>query len=137
MIVIADTSVWSLALRRTAHVALPPAQAKQVRLLNDLIADARVAMLGVVRQEILSGIKNAQQFSRLRDYLQAFPDVPLQTVDYERAAEMWNTCRSHGIAGDPVDLLICSVASRRQWLIHTIDLDFARYAKYLPIKLLR
>jgi predicted nucleic acid-binding protein len=118
-------------------VALPPSQAKHVRVLKDLIADARVALLGMVRQEILSGIKGAEQFVRLRDYLQGFPDVPLETSDYEDAAEMWNTCRSHGIAGNPIDLLICSVASRRQWIIYTIDLDFERYAKHLPVKLLR
>ena len=137
MIVVVDTSVWSLAFRRRSHVALPPSQAKHVRVLKDLIADARVALLGMVRQEILSGIKGAEQFVRLRDYLQGFPDVPLGTSDYEDAAEMWNTCRSHGIAGNPIDLLICSVASRRQWIIYTIDLDFERYAKHLPVKLLR
>lgn len=137
MIVVVDTSVWSLAFRRRSHVALPPSQAKHVRVLKDLIADARVALLGMVRQEILSGIKGAEQFVRLRDYLQGFPDVPLETSDYEDAAEMWNTCRSHGIAGNPIDLLICSVASRRQWIIYTIDLDFERYAKHLPVKLLR
>jgi predicted nucleic acid-binding protein len=137
VIVVVDTSVWSLAFRRRSHVALPPSQAKHVRVLKDLIADARVALLGMVRQEILSGIKGAEQFVRLRDYLQGFPDVPLETSDYEDAAEMWNTCRSHGIAGNPIDLLICSVASRRQWIIYTIDLDFERYAKHLPVKLLR
>jgi predicted nucleic acid-binding protein len=137
VIVVVDTSVWSLAFRRRSHVVLPPSQAKHVRVLKDLIADARVALLGMVRQEILSGIKGAEQFVRLRDYLQGFPDVPLETSDYEDAAEMWNTCRSHGIAGNPIDLLICSVASRRQWIIYTIDLDFERYAKHLPVKLLR
>lgn len=137
MIVVVDTSVWSLALRRRSHVALPDAQAKHVHALNDLIADARVALLGMVRQEVLSGIKNAEQFVRLRNYLQGFPDVPLETSDYEDAAEMWNTCRSHGIAGNSIDLLICSVASRRQWIIYSIDRDFERYAKYLPVKLLR
>jgi hypothetical protein len=58
-------------------------------------------------------------------------------ADFNPICQPWNTCRSHGIAGNPVDLLICSVASRRQWMIHTIDLDFDRYAKYLPLKLLR
>ncbi len=137
MIVLVDTSVWSLALRRRPQGVVTAPQTKHVHTLNDLISDGRVALLGMVRQEILSGIKNADQFVRLQNYLQGFPDVRLETSDYEDAAKMWNTCRSHGIAGNPIDLLICSVASRRQWLVHTVDADFERYTKYLPVKLLR
>ncbi len=91
MIVLVDTSVWSLALRRQSRAALSSAQLRHVRALEDLIVDAHVALLGAVRQELLSGIKEPKQFARLRDYLQGFPDVPLHSADYERAAEMWNT----------------------------------------------
>ena len=112
MIVVADTSVWSMALRRPARAALSADERRHVRTLTDLIADARVVLLGMVRQELLSGIKDVKQFRQLRDYLQAFPDVPLNGPDYERAAEMSNICRSHGIAAHPIDLLICSVAKR-------------------------
>lgn len=136
MIVVADTSVWSLALRRPARAGLSTGELRHVRTLNDLIADARVVLLGMVRQELLSGIKDGKQFRQLRDYLQAFPDVPLNAADYERAAEMSNTCRSRGIATHPIDLLICSVAQGRQWAIYTLDRDFERYAKYLPLRFL-
>lgn len=137
MIVVVDTSVWSMALRRPSRARLPADELKHVRALNDLIADARVALLGVVRQELLSGIKDIRQFTQLRDYLHAFPDVPLTVADYELAAEMSNTCRSHGIAAPPIDLLICSVAHGRQWAIYTLDRDFERYARYLPLRFLR
>ena len=136
MIVVVDTSVWSVALRRPSRVRVSNDDLKHVRTLHDLIADARVVLLGIVRQELLSGIKEIKQFRQLRDYLQAFPDVPLNVADYEHAAEMSNTCRSHGIAGPPIDLLICSVACERQWAIYTLDRDFERYAKYLPLRLL-
>ena len=136
MMVLVDTSLWSLALRRSSHANLSSGQLQHVRLLNDLIADARVALLGLVRQELLSGIRDPEHFARLRNYLQGFPDVQLDTADYEGAAEMWNTCRSHGLAGSPTDLLICSVASRRDWVVYTLDRDFARYAKHLPLKFL-
>jgi hypothetical protein len=136
MIVVIDTSVWSLVLRRRAGASLQADETSHVRNLNDLILAGRVALLGAIRQELLSGIKERKQFARLQHYLAAFPDVPLLSSHYERAAEMWNTCRSHGIVGSPTDMLICSVASGRDWLIYTLDQDFSRYAKYLPLKFL-
>lgn len=134
MNVLVDTSIWSLALRRSpAHVS--PASQQQVRLLHELIAENRVQLLGAVRQELLSGIKHFEQFSRLRAYLRDFPDVVLDCDDYERAAEMNNVCRAHGISGNLADFLICSVSSTRGWAVFTSDRDFERYAKHLDIKL--
>lgn len=92
MNVVVDTSVWSLALRRNT----PNDATSLVNILRDLIADGRVVLLGVIRQEVLSGIRYSEQFIRLRDYLRAFPDLELTTEDYELAAEFFNTCRSSG-----------------------------------------
>ena len=132
--VVVDTSIWSLALRRISHV-VPAAQLRQVHLLRELIAEGRAQLLGVVRQELLSGIKHPEQFGRLRTHLRSFPDVEVDRDDYEQAAEMSNTCRARGISGNATDFLICSVASIRQWAIFTSDRDFERYAKYLPVTL--
>ena len=136
MTVLVDTSVWSLALRRKTRSKLSIEQVKQVRALERFIAEAQVALLGVVRQEILSGIKDRNQFLRLRTFLQGFPDVPLGGADYERAAEMSNTCRSHGIAGHAIDFLICSVAENRGWTIYSLDRDFEMYSKHLGLRLI-
>src|SRR5271165_4163682 len=56
MMVLVDTPIWSLALRR-AHHDLAPVQEQQVRILQELISEGRVQLLGVVRQELLSGIR--------------------------------------------------------------------------------
>ncbi|MEG3439485.1 hypothetical protein V0288_20325 [Pannus brasiliensis CCIBt3594] len=48
--IIVDTSVWSLALRRSKTVD----KSSEVLLLQDLILQGRTVLLGVVRQEILS-----------------------------------------------------------------------------------
>ena len=135
MIVLVDTSVWSLAFRRKSRSALSADQLKHVRNLERFIVNGQVALLGAIRQEILSGIKEREQFTRLRDLLQGFSDVPLESGDYERAAEMSNICRSHGIAGHATDFLVCSVAERRQWTIYSLDRDFERYSRFLDLKL--
>ena len=95
MKVIVDSCVWSLALRRNA----PKDEIATVNILRDLIADGRVVLLGAIRQEVLSGIRHAEQFARLREYLRAFPDLELTVEDYELAAEFFNTCRRNGIQG--------------------------------------
>lgn len=132
MSVIVDTSVWSLALRRRT----PPDSSPAVRLLRDLIADDRVTLLGTIRQEILSGVRTSEQFTRLRDYLRVFPDLELVYEDYELASEFFNTCRSNGIQGSNTDFLICAVSHRRSYSILTTDDDFQSFQAYIPVLLL-
>ena len=67
-----DTSVWSLALRRKPG-DLNPHEQRLTRALAELIRDGRASILGVIRQELLSGIRDAGQFEKLRGYLRALP----------------------------------------------------------------
>jgi predicted nucleic acid-binding protein len=89
--------------------------------------------VGAVRQEVLSGIRNLEQFTRLRDYLRAFPDLQLFSEDYELAAQYYNTCRQHGIQGANTDFLLCAIAHNRNYSILTTDKDFDSFLKYIPI----
>jgi predicted nucleic acid-binding protein len=132
--VLVDTSVWSLALRRRNH-DLSAAERSAVEELTQLIREGRARIIGLIRQELLSGIKTAAQFEKLRAALRAFPDEPVGTEDHEAAAKASNACRSRGVVVSVVDVLICSVAASRGWSIFTIDADFARYARLLPVKL--
>jgi predicted nucleic acid-binding protein len=134
MMVLVDTPVWSLALRRRPE-HLSESQQSLADVLAELIRDGRAQMLGPIRQELLSGIREESQFKRIRDYLQAFQEPSLEAEDYENAARMSNQCRSRGIAGSPVDFLICAAAHRRGWTILTTDQDFQNYAECLPVRL--
>ena len=129
MKVLVDTSVWSLALRRRA-----PAD-PVVEVLHQLIMAGRAAMVGPVRQEILSGIRDVAAFHRLRDQLAAFPDETIVTADYERAAEFFNACHQKGLQGSNTDFLLCAVSIRHRMPLLTTDDDFPRYAKVIPLVL--
>ena len=131
---IVDTSVWSLALRRKPQ-QLNSAEQAVVGELTQLVKEGRARIIGVVRQEILSGIRNSPQYERLRTNLRAFPDESIQTSDHESAAKASNDCRSRGITVSLVDILICSLAIGRGWSIFSTDPDFKNYARVLPIKL--
>ena len=62
MKVLVDTCIWSLALRRNKQ----PASNIEVVEFQELIEEVRVQLIGPIRQEILSGVKRKQQFSKLR-----------------------------------------------------------------------
>ena len=129
-----DTSVWSLALRRKGQ-DLSPAEKILVAELAELVKEGRARILGVIRQELLSGIKTTEQHEKLRTTLRSFPDETLETPDYEFAAKNSNDCRAKGIAVSVVDAMICAVSSSRAWSILTADPDFKSYASVLSIKL--
>ena len=106
-------------------------------MMTELVDDGRILMIGPIRQELLSGIKNKEQFENLREKLTAFPDLPIRTEHYEQAARFFNDCRNKGVQGSHVDFLICSVAATEKVPVFTTDRDFTRYAKHLGIQLLK
>jgi predicted nucleic acid-binding protein len=134
MPVLVDTSVWSLALRRKPK-HLNSTQAAIVIDLQQLLRDGQTRLVGAIRQELLTGIRDPGQYEWLRDYLRAIPDTDLAERDYEDAAAAANRCIAAGIAVNNVDLLICAVAMRRGWEIYTTDDDYQYYTNRLPIRL--
>lgn len=132
MKIIVDTGVWSLALRRKKVTGY-----KEIKVLESIIDSQSVCMLGPIRQELLSGIKEQSQFKLLKEILSYYDDFPIVTKDYELAAEFFNTCRSKGIHGSNTDFLICAVSKRNRFPIFTIDKDFERFAKHIQISLLK
>jgi len=131
MRVLIDTSVWSIGLRRPDRSE----NAVIVQQLRALVKAGLAAIIGPVRQELLSGIKEKAQFDRIRDELRGFIDIDITVDDYETAASICNACRSRGIQGSPIDFLICAIAVRHELAIFTTDADFTHYAKVLPITL--
>lgn len=132
--VLVDTPIWSLSLRRRA-VDLSNQERFVTRSLYDLVTQNRVRLLGSTRQEVLSGIREESTYLRIREHLRDFPDVELQTSDYEEAARASNQCRRSGVAGTPVDMLMCVVSLRHEWQIFTTDRDFENYRRILNVPL--
>jgi predicted nucleic acid-binding protein len=133
--ILVDTSVWSLALRRRQRARLSAAETGIVNEWKRRASNSEAALIGIVRQEVLSGIRHQVQFERLKSALDTFPHLTTSIVDHDRAAECFNLCRSVGIAGDPVDMLVCACAIRHDVAIFSVDPDYERYSKHLPIRL--
>jgi predicted nucleic acid-binding protein len=128
--VLVDTSVWSLALRRRTAGTIP-----EVAELVELIREGRVAMIGAIRQELLSGVRAAEHEKKLRDRLRAFADIALNETDYEEAATCFNRCRAKGLQGSNTDFLMCAVSVRHDLAIMTTDKDFVGFARVLGFEL--
>jgi predicted nucleic acid-binding protein len=128
--ILIDTCVWSLALRgkntRNKEIAAE---------LSSIIDQGSVIIIGPVRQELLSGYSNENQYLNLKQKLDYFPNHKILDNDYILAAEYSNSCRVKGIQGSHTDFLICSVATRLKSSIFTTDKDFQHYKLHLPIKL--
>ncbi len=125
-----DTPIWSAAFRRGEDVAGSYRQ-ELLRLVNQGL----VEIIGPIRQELLSGIRERSRFEAVRDRLRLFPDLEIATGDYEEAAGYYDQCRSVGIQGPFTDFVICAVSVRYDLSIFTDDNDFVGYRKVLPIRL--
>lgn len=99
--------------------------------LREAIQDRRAAIIGPIRQEILSGIRDKAQFSNIQELLDPFRDEEIAAGDYVEAARCFNLCREKGIECGPVDILICAVAIRMRYDILTSDKGLKRCLQVL------
>lgn len=127
-----DTSALSQFLRRSSSGTNEIARNVEI-----LIESNQLALFGIVRQEILSGIKLPEHFERIEQATQALPIFCADNDDHTTAAKFFNVCRSKGIQGSPIDFLICAMAVRRRFPIYTTDPDFGLYEPLIPIELYR
>jgi predicted nucleic acid-binding protein len=127
-----DTSALSQFLRRS-----PDAQNDVALKVEKLIDSNELALFGIVRQELLSGVKLPAHFERIDLTTQALPLFFADDEDHTTAARFFNTCRARGIQGSPIDFLICAMAVKRKFRIYTTDPDFELYEPIIPIELYR
>ena len=128
--VIIDTCMWSLAFRGKV-----PREARVANEISRLIDENRARIIGIIRQEVLSGFSDFQSYKELGDKLRYFPNESVIDADYETAAEYSNLCRKNGLQGSHTDFFICAVSIRLKMKIYTNDKDFRHYANFLPLEL--
>ena len=133
MSLLVDACVWSLSFRRRPGTPLTADQKRLLIEFEEAIAGGRVSIMGVVRQEVLSGIRDKSQFLRTRQALEPFLDEELVPNDYLEAARLFNLCLDHGVQCGAVDILIAAVAARRNLTVLTYDQALIRCLKVLRI----
>ena len=126
MKLIVDTCVWSLWLRRKDESRLNANEQQILNEFRETVKDRRAKIIGPIRQEILSGIRDSTQFAKIENLLNPFLDEAIEASDYIEAARFFNRCRNHGFQCGLVDILICAVAARNRYGILTYDQGLMR-----------
>lgn len=131
MKVLVDTCVWSLSLRRKNMADLGVDDQNMLKSLIEAIEDHRATIIGPIRQEILSGIRDKMQFAKTEKLLEPFLDEEIIAADYIEAARAFNLCKDRGVQCGAVDILICAVAARNRWSVLTHDQGLKRCMEVL------
>ena len=124
--VLIETSAWVAFLR--GH--------------DDAVADAVASALAsgvltcdAVRMEVLAGARDEAHLARLRALLGRATLIPTNSVDYQRAALLYRTCRRSGATvRNMIDCLIAAVAIRTGAEVLHADLDFTALAQHTQLQ---
>lgn len=128
-----DTSVWSLALRRT-----PPSSAPEVALLARCLERQDVLVTtGIVIQELLQGFQGPVQGKLILERFSVLPVLVPEVDDHVQAAALRNHCRRRGVQVGTIDALIAQLAIRHVLPLLTADRDFETMARHCPLILLQ
>lgn len=133
MMLLVDTSVWSLALRRDVVVAQP-----EVRYLEQaLVGSQTVVTTGLVLQELLQGFSGPKARAQIIDRFAALPLVQPDRQDHVDAAALRTACRRGGVQIGTIDALLAQLCIRHQLTLLTTDQDFAHAARHCRLRIWR
>jgi predicted nucleic acid-binding protein len=127
----ADTSVWSLAMRRDQ-----PSDAATVRaLMRALETGERVVTTGLVLQELLQGFSGPKAQEQIVDRFAALALVVPDREDHIAAAALRNSCRKKGVQVGTIDALLAQLCIRHELVLLTTDDDFRHIARHCELRL--
>jgi len=130
--VFVDTSVWSLAWRRS-----PPGNEPEVRLLETCLRRGDlVVTTGLVLQELLQGFHGPSARKRIIRDFSLLPMLRPETEDHVEAAALRNQCRRRGVQIGTIDALIARLCIRHDLALLTADRDFRAMARHCELSLL-
>lgn len=130
--ILVDTSVWIDFLNG--------ANSKERHILHRLIEDEEdISLTEIILTEILQGIKDNENFKRLKDYLLEFPiHKPKGTETYLKAAGIYRDCRKKGkTVRKTVDCIIAAICLENGLALFHKDNDFDIIEGCAGLKVLR
>lgn len=126
--VLIDTSVWIDLLNGTET-----RQTDQFEKLIDLNDD--ICINGMIFTEILQGIRNDQQFCKVKQTLNDLVYLDITKEIHEYAAQIYRHCRKKGITiRKPVDCIIAACTIKSSVFLLHADRDFDYICKHFPLQ---
>ena len=130
MSLFADTSIWSLALRRDAPPDLP-----EVHELRRSLDTGSVYCTGLVLQELLQGFSKPKAHKQIVEHFASLPLIIPNRDDHVLAAELRNSCRRKGIQIGTIDALLAQLCVRHELTMLTTDKDFHNVASVVSLSI--
>ena len=124
-----DTTVWIDFLRGAdvAHVH------ELVRLIE---ANEDVCICGVILTEVLQGIRDDKDYSRISASFDEFVLLPMTQQTFVKAAELYRTLRNRGLTiRNSIDCMIAAAAIEHDVLLLQNDRDFEAIASLGTLRL--
>jgi predicted nucleic acid-binding protein len=129
--ILVDTSVWSLALRRDAGAGEPEVLALEDALLGNEV----VVTTGLVLQGLLQGFSMPKAQAQIVQRFAALPLIQPDRNDHVAAAGVRNTCRRGGVRIGTIDALLAQLCIRHELTLLTTDKDFVQAARHCPLSI--
>jgi predicted nucleic acid-binding protein len=126
-LVLIDTSVWILALRKSP----PPAVKDEVA---HLLAENRAAIVPLIRLELLGVTKSLDEFNRLNDRLSALHQISADEANWETAIQLAFKLRQQGKIIPYTDIIIASAAIINNCTLLHCDKHFDLMAENTDLK---
>ena len=131
MSLLVDTSVWSLALRRSNQVAMA-----EVKTLQHALEGAdQVFTTGLVLQELLQGFSGPKARGQLIERFAALGFLQPNRDDHIEAAEVRNSCRRHGVQIGTIDAVLIQLCRKHDLVLLSSDNDFRSAAKHIKFRM--
>ncbi len=130
MMLLVDTSVWSLALRRDQASTVPQVSGLRAALEGDEI----VVTTGLVLQELLQGFAGPRARRDIIERFTALPMVSPDRQDHIDAAALRNACRRSGVQLGTIDALLAQLCIRHGLTLLTTDNDFLHAASHSSLR---
>ena len=125
--VLVDTSAWILALKKG-----PAMRARSV--IDGLLAGGRIAIIPVIRLELLGGTKSQAEFQRLDRRLSALHQLPLAQAEWDESAGLSFKLRRTGMTVPYIDIIIAAAAILHGMTLVHADRHFDLIAGEVKLK---
>jgi hypothetical protein len=120
-LVLIDTSVWIFALRKNSI--------SEIRdRVNTLLAVNAVAIVGIIKLELLGGVKTEDEFQRLRNRLDTLQIIETNARLWDKASVLAYELRRKGLTVPSTDILIAATALQTDATVLHADHHFDKIA---------
>jgi predicted nucleic acid-binding protein len=123
-----DTSAWLLALRTDFVPAIKDR-------IDHLLRDDAIITTGMIKLEILSGVKTEPEFRRLKQGLDALESIETDSGAWEEACKLGFGLRRKGVTLPHTDILVAACAMTTKAILIHVDTHFDLIAKHTGLQM--